>query len=144
MKKTKIVLLALLLLILTVGAVSAIDIMSFKSPKGFDEGYGGSMTKGKFSISIDDYDSDLNKDLFKGDNIHPVTVKGNFGEFNDTFKEEVGAREIIQIGKENYTIECKYDGKDVSKISECVKYLEEFNKKNDLKPVDLSKINFND
>ena len=144
MKKTKIVLLALLLLILTVGAVSAIDIMSFKSPKGFDEGYGGSMNKGDFSISIEEFDRDLNKDLFIGDGIHKATVKGNFSEFNDTYKDEVGARELIQIGKTNYTVQCKYDGKDASKISECIKYLEDFNKKNDLKQLDLSKMNFND
>jgi len=64
-----------------------------------------------------------------------VTVNGTIAEFNDTFNDEAGVMELIKIGKTYYVVKCKYaENTDPSKISDCTKYLEEFNKKNDLKP----------
>ncbi|MBE6496547.1 MAG: hypothetical protein E7Z78_08910 [Methanobrevibacter thaueri] len=136
MKTFKIAIIALLLLVLSVAFVSATEISDFNAPKGFDEGFGESMdNEDDFSIVLNDYDKDFDEDLFKGDHFHQVTVKGDLAEFNDTFNDEAGVMELIKIGKTYYVVKCKYaENTDPSKISDCTKYLEEFNKKNDLKP----------
>ena len=145
MKKFKIIGLTLLLLIVATGIVYASeDISNFKSPEGFDDGIAGSMDKDDFSITIDEFDKDLNKDLFNGQGIQGVSINGTFAQYNDTYLNEVGARELIKIGKTDYTVQCKYDGNDNSKVSECIKYLEDFNKKNNLKPLNLTKMDFGD
>ncbi|WP_458453570.1 hypothetical protein [Methanobrevibacter sp.] len=136
MKLYKIVLITLLALCLSVTLVSATDISDFNSPKGFDEGFGEVMENDKdFSIVLEDYDKDFDKDKFKGDEFNQITVKKNIAEFNDTFHDEVGAMELIKIGKTYHVVKCKYSGNDdASKIKDCTEYLKEFNKKNNLKP----------
>ena len=134
MRIIKVSILILIALLLSLSFASAVDISEFNPPKGFDEGFGKSMDYDDYSIVIEDYDTDLDKDLFKGDNFNHVTVKGKMAEFNDTFHDEVGAMELIKIGKEHHIVKCKYDGDNASKISDCTKYLKEFNKKNNLNP----------
>ena len=110
--------------------------MEFKSPKGFDEGYGGSMCYEDYFIEIESYNKDLNyDDYFESDNFKKVNVKGNFTEVNDDSHEEVGVIELIEIGKEQYIVKCAYDGKNASEIDNCLKYLKEFNEKNNLTPI---------
>ena len=129
--------LLLLLMIFLIGAVSATaDIMDFKSPKGFDEGYGGSMSYEDYSIIIESYDKDLNyDDYFESDDFKKVDVKGNFTEVTDDSHDEVGVIELIEIGKEQYVVKCMFDAKNTSEIDNCIKYLKEFNEKNNLTPI---------
>ena len=47
--------------------------------------------------------------------------------------------ELIKIGKTHQLVKCKYKDTDSSKIPECVKYLEEFNKINNLTAENIGK-----
>ena len=140
MKKFKIVITVLTLLFLAVSFVSAVDIDEFKAPRGFDDGIGGSMDKDDFSIKIDSFDKDLNSDEFQGDSFKNVTVKDDVAEFTDDFKDSVYCKELVKIGKNTYTVTCSFNGKDSSKLSECSKYLKDFNKKNNLEPLNLTEM----
>ena len=140
MKKFKIVITGLIVLFLAVSFVSAVDIDEFKAPSGFDDGIGGSMDNGDFSIKLDSFDKDLNSDEFKGDSFKKVTVKDDVAEFIDDFKDSVYCKELIKIGKKEYVVTCSFNEKDSSKLSECSKYLQDFNKKNDLKPLNLTEM----
>lgn len=134
MKIFKIALFSLFLICISIAFVSATSIDEFKSPQGFDEGIGESMDYEDFSIVLDDYDSEMDENPFKGDAFHQINIKGKIAEFNDTFNDEVGSMELIKIGKTNYIVKCIYHDTDSSKIKNCTKYLKEFNKVNDLEP----------
>lgn len=137
MKMYKIFGISLILLMLTVGVASAMDISDFKAPKGFDDGFGEAMEKDNFAISIEDYDKDLHGGALDGDHFHNYTVKGKIAEYNDTFNDQYGVVEIVEIGKETYLVKCIYKGDEKDKTSECTKYLEEFNKINHLKQIKI-------
>lgn len=139
MKAFKILTIALLL-ILSVGMVSAIDISDFHSPKGFDEGFGEIMEFEDYGITIDDYDAELDyNNVFKNDEFHNITIKDNIAQYTDSFHDEVGVMELVKIGKSSYVVKCKYSGTDDTKINDCLKYLKEFNKKNKLEPEKIKK-----
>lgn len=137
MKMFKIFGIALVLLMLTVGIASAMDISDFKNPKGFDEGFGEAMEKDDFAISIEDYDKDLHEGKLDGDHFHQYTVKGKIAEYNDTFNNQYGVAEIVEVGKETYVVKCVYKGDEQDKTPECTKYLEEFTKLNNLKQLQI-------
>lgn len=137
MKMYKIFGIALILLMLAVGVASAMDISDFKAPKGFDDGFGEAMEKDDFAISVEDYDKDLHGGALDGDHFHKYTVKDKMAEFNDTFNDQYGAAEIVEVGKETYVVKCVYKGDDTGKTAECIKYLEEFNKVNHLKQLKI-------
>lgn len=101
--------------------------------------YAESMDKDDFSITIEKYDKEFSFSPLKSDSFSNVTIKGKFGEFTDSFHDEVGAMELIKIGKTHQLVKCKYKDTDSSKISECVKYLEEFNKINNLTQENIGK-----
>ena len=128
-----------MLLVFTVGIASAVEISDFKAPNGFDDGIAESMDKDDFSITIEEYDKEFSFSPLKSDSFNNVTVKGNFSEYTDSFHDEVGAMEVIKIGKNHQLVKCKYKGTDSSKIPECVKYLEEFNKINNLTQENIGK-----
>lgn len=135
MRLFKILSIALIVLMFSVGIASAIDISDFHSPKGFDEGFGERMDYEDFSITIEDYDAEFDyKNFFVNDEFHNLTFKGNMVEYVDSFHDSVGTMELIKIGKSNYVVKCNFEGDDTSKISDCTKYLKEFNKKNKLQP----------
>ena len=135
------VLIALMILVMcSVGFVSAIDVSDFNPPKGFDEGFGNSMDYGDFSISVNDYDADLDySDNFENTPFNNVVIKEDICEIQDSFHDNVGVSEIVKIGKHQYVVKCTYDGNDTSKINECANHLKEFNKKNDLTPLSIKK-----
>jgi len=133
--------LILLLMIFLAGTVSAaVDIMDFKSPDGFDAGYGGSMSYNDYSITIEPYEKNMDQDVFESDNFKNVTTNGNFTKFDDEFHEQVGVFEIIQIGKEQYLVKCIYDDRNTSQWGNCLKYLKEFNEKNNLTAITPEKL----
>jgi hypothetical protein len=137
MKISKILCICAVLVIFSIGIASAVDIDDFKPPSGFDDGIAESMDKDDFSITIEEYDKDVSSSPFEGDHFNNVTVKDNIGEYTDSFHDEVGAMELVKIGKTHQIVKCKYKDTDSSKISECVKYLKEFNKKNNLTPENI-------
>ena len=139
MKISKIFCICAMLLVFTVGIASAVEISDFKAPNGFDDGIAESMDKDDFSITIEEYDKEFSFSPLKSDSFNNVTVKGNFSEYTDSFHDEVGAMEVIKIGKNHQLVKCKYKGTDSSKIPECVKYLEEFNKINNLTQENIGK-----
>lgn len=139
MKISKIFCICAVLLVFTVGIASAVEISDFKAPNGFDDGIAESMDKDDFSITIEKYDKELMFSPLKSDSFSNVTIKGKFAEFTDSFHDEVGAMELVKIGKNHQLVKCKYKDTDSSKIPECVKYLEEFNKKNNLTPENMGK-----
>ncbi|WP_458402828.1 hypothetical protein [Methanobrevibacter sp.] len=137
MKLYKILGIAMILLMLAVGVVSAMDISDFKPPEGFDDGFGAAMEKDDFAISLEDYDKDLHGGALDGDHFHNYNVKGKVAEYNDTFNNEYGVVELVEVGKETYLVKCVYKGDAKDKTSECTKYLEEFNKVNNLKQLKI-------
>lgn len=139
MKISKIFCICAVLLLFTIAVASAVEISDFKAPNGFDDGIAESMDKDDFSITIEKYDKEFSFSPLKSDSFSNVTIKGKFAHFTDSFHEEVGAMELVKIGKNHQLVKCKYKDTDSSKIPECVKYLEEFNKINNLTAENIGK-----
>ena len=92
------VLIALMILVIcSVGFVSAIDVSDFNPPKGFDEGFGNSMDYGDFSISVNDYDADLDySDNFENTPFNNVVIKEDICEIQILFMIMLGLVKLLK------------------------------------------------
>lgn len=129
----KIAILAIFLL-LSVGFVSAVDLDDFELTDGFSKDSTNFATDDDFSLSVANYDEDLDYDLlFKDDGDYTVTV-GEISKYVDKTVKQVGVLEIVEIDGEKVLIEL-YSG-NMSDLDECYDKLIEFNELNNLEPIE--------
>ncbi len=129
----KIAILAIFLL-LSISVVSAVDLDDFKLPDGFNKDSSNLASDDDFSLSIADYDKDMDYDLlFKDDGEYTVTV-GEISKYVDKSVKQTGVLEIVEIDNKQVLIEIY--SIDMSKLDDCYDKLEEFNELNDLEPIE--------
>ena len=138
MNKFKLIIFSLILLVVTVGVVSAATITDYNGPVGFD--------RNPVTFSHDGFEMDMKSystfmdhdDYFKNSSDREVKIiNGTYAEYKDSMKDNVGAVEILKIDDEQYLIYCSFDGADKNKTADCLKYLEEFNEVNKFKPIKI-------
>ena len=137
MKKFGMMLVSLILLVSVMGVVSAV-ITDYNAPVGFERNP-VTFSHGDFQMSMDSYSSfvDYDSHFKSGDDRKVEIINGTFAKYTDSFKDEVGALELLKIGDDQYIVCCSFDGLDKSKTNDCLKYLEEFNEVNKFKPIEI-------
>lgn len=137
--------LAILILICAIGMVSAAEISDIKIADGFENLGDGNYENDANHIKLDIMDKkDVNpiKDVFKNDSSVKYTLVA--GKLNNTFNytdgvnEQAGIVELVKINDKEYVIDCYAYNNDTVPLDKIYDALEEFNKLNDLTPVDPS------
>jgi len=138
MNKFKISLITVMLLLLSISAVSAVGITDYNAPIGFERNP-VTFTHGDFEMDLKPYSTFIDyDDYFKTNDDRNVTIiNETYAEYIDSFKDKSGALEIIKIDGDEYLIDCSYDELDKSKTQTCLKYLKEFNDVNKFKPIKI-------
>lgn len=137
MNKFRIMFLSLILLVFAIGVVSA-PITDYNAPAGFERNP-VTFSNDDFKMELESYESSADyDDYFKNSEDRKVeTINGTYAKYTDSFKEEVGALELLEIDDEQYVVSCTFDGLEKSKTKDCLKYLEEFNEVNKFKPIKI-------
>lgn len=144
MKLTKISL-AILVLICAIGMVAAAEISDIKVADGFENQGDGDYENDATHIDIDimdEKDAGPLADVFKNDSNVKYTITP--GKLNNTFNytdgvnEQAGIDELVKINDKEYVIEFSADDDDNVSLDDIYDALEEFNKLNDLTPIDPS------
>ena len=122
----------LVILLLSIGIVSAAKLSDVKTVNGFTTKSDNFATNGDFGLSVGKYDksSDYNI-LFKNESGYSVKVS-DISNYTDKISNNVGCMEIVEINGEPTLIEIYCNGSDINK---CNDYMLEFNKINNLKPI---------
>ncbi len=138
MNKFKISLITVMLLLLSISAVSAVGITDYNAPIGFERNP-VTFTHGDFEMDLKPYSTFIDyDDYFKtNDDRNVKIINETYAEYTDSFKDKSGALEIIKIDGDEYLIDCSYDELDKSKTQTCLKYLKEFNDVNKFKPIKI-------
>jgi hypothetical protein len=138
MNKFKISLITVMLLLLSISAVSAVGITDYNAPIGFERNP-VTFTHGDFEMDLKPYSTFIDyDDYFKTNDDRNVTIiNETYAEYTDSFKDKSGTLEIIKIDGDEYLIDCSYDELDKSKTQTCLKYLKEFNDVNKFKPIKI-------
>ena len=136
--KLKMIFVSLILLIFCISAVSAFQITDYNAPIGFERNP-VTFTHDDFEMEMKSYSAFIDfDDYFKSDDNREVKmINETYAEYTDSFKEKVGALELLKIDGDQYIVDCSFDGLDKSKTKDCLKYLEEFNDVNKFKPIKI-------
>ncbi len=144
MKITKISL-TILILICAMGIVTAASISDIKVTNGFEDLGDGSYTNDAENINIDimdEKDLDDLKAAFENDSSVKYTLttgKLNYTfNFTDGVNELMGVNELVKINDKEYVIEFTSYSDDNIPLDKIYDTLEEFNKINNLEPIDPS------
>lgn len=143
--KLKKISLAILLLICAVGMVAAVEISDIKVADGFqnlgDGNYGNDANNINIDI-IDEKEVKPLKSIFENDSgVKYTTVAGkinNTFNYTDGVNEQAGIDELVKINDKEYVIEFYAYNDDNVSIDKIYDALEEFNKLNNLTPIDPS------
>lgn len=122
------------LLILFTGICFAANIDDVKLPDGFNKQSDHVAKNDKYELSINKYIDDDNSILFKNDTEYKV-IKGEISNYTDKGVKHQGCLEVVEINGEKTVVEILYDG--LSNQDKCFEYLQEFNKINNLKPIEV-------
>ena len=137
--------LAILILICAVGMVAAVELSDIKAAEGFEDLGEWYYENDANHINIDIIDEKKVKPLksiFENDSGVKYTVVP--GKLNNTFNytdgvnEEVGVDELVKINGKEYVIEFFAYNEDNVSIDKIYDAVEEFNKLNNLTPLDPS------
>ena len=98
MNKFKISLITVMLLLLSISAVSAVGITDYNAPIGFERNP-VTFTHGDFEMDLKPYSTFIDyDDYFKTNDDRNVTIiNETYAEYTDSFKDKSGALEIIKI-----------------------------------------------
>ena len=143
MNKFKIFCISIIFLLFAVGAVSAVGITDYNAPIGFERNP-VTFTHGDFEMDMKFYSTFIDYDDYfkKSDTRDVKMINDTYAEYTDSFKEKVGALELLKIDGEEYIVDCSFDNLDKNKTKDCLKYLEEFNEVNKFKPIKVEKSTF--
>lgn len=123
-----------LLLFLFVGICFAANIDDVKMPDGFNKQSDNLAKNDKFALSITKY-MDSDKDLLFSNDKDYTVIKGEISKYKDKTAKHEGCLEVVEINGEKTVVEIYYDG--LSNQDKCFEYMEEFNKINNLKPIEV-------
>lgn len=131
MNKYKIIFTSLIVLIFTIGVVSAMEITDLNAPAGFEKN-SLTFTHDDFEMNMKGYALlwDYDNNFEKSDGREVNIINKTYAEYIDSTEGKVGALEIIKIDGEYYLVDCFYDGLDKNKTKDCTNYLKEFNDAN--------------
>ena len=122
------------LLILCTGICFAANIDDVKLPDGFNKQSDHVAKNDKYELSINKYAAEDKDILFtNGDGYNVIT--GDINKYTDKQVKHEGCFEIVEINGEKTVVEIYYDG--LSNQDKCFEYLQEFNKLNNLKPIEV-------
>jgi len=122
------------LLILCTGICFAANINDVKLPDGFNKQSDHVAKNDKYELSINKYSDDDKNILFENDKDYTV-IKGKISNYTDKGVKHQGCLEVVEINGEKTVVEILYDG--LSNQDKCFEYLQEFNKINNLKPIEV-------
>lgn len=129
---------ALILLTFSISAVSADGITDYNAPVGFERNP-VTFTHGDFEMEMKWYSDFIDHDDYfnNTDDRKVEMINDTYAEYTDSFKENVGALELIKIDGDKYIVDCSFDDLNKNKTKDCLKYLEEFNEVNKFKPIKI-------
>ena len=133
----------MLILICAIGIASAASVSDMKVADGFKDLGEGSYTNDADKINIDIMDE---KDIenisgtFENDSAVKYTITpGNLNytyNFTDGVNEITGVNELVKINNKEYIVEFTFDTVDNISLDKIYDALKEFNKLNNLEPID--------
>jgi hypothetical protein len=137
--------LAILILICAVGIVAASELPDFKLADGYNDLGNGSYTNEAKNIELDIISGKNIEDLddyFENDSdVKHTTTPGklnNTFNFTDGVNEVVGIDELVKINDTSYVIEFWINSNETVPLDNLYDALDEFNKLNNLEPLDPS------
>ena len=122
------------LLILFTGICFAANIDDVKLPDGFNKQSDHVAKNDKYELSINKYAAEDKDILFENDKDYTV-IKGEISKYKDKTAKHEGCLEVVELNGEKTVVEIYYDG--LSNQDKCFEYLQEFNKINNLKPIEV-------
>ena len=127
----------ILTIFLIIGSVCAADITDYELPDNFkiQEEYWAS--NGDYGMGIFEYDDSQYDYYFTNTSDSTVFIGDNITNYTDAASDTVGCDELIEVNGKIFLVECYFDGIDDSKIKECYDFLLEFNKLNNLTPIEI-------
>ena len=146
--KTKIIL-AALILIITIGIVSATDINNLKVPDNWEAIGGGSYHEIGDSVGsgsgqnmmIQKWDDSFKEDYWYNITEEQYTVKdtgNNTFMYIDELNQDAGSFEVVEIDGEKYFVNFwTVDYTNVEELADTGVFMIEFNKLNNLEPVEV-------
>lgn len=136
--------LTILILICAVGIAAAAELPDIKVAEGYNDLGNGSYFNEAKNIEMDIITEDLEDldDYLKNDNDVKYTVtpgKLNYTfNFTDGVNEIVGVNELVKINNKEYLVEFWIDSNENITFDNFYDDLDEFNKLNNLEPIDPS------
>jgi len=134
-----------LILICAIGIVAAANVSDIKVAAGFENLGDGNYKNDANDIGIDILDEKDLKDLkISFENDSSVKYSTTPGKLNNTFNftdgvnELIGVNELVKINNKEYVIEVSVESDENVALDELYDTLEEFNKLNNLEPIDPS------
>ena len=143
MKISKITL-VILILTCAVGIAAAAEFPDIKVAEGYTDLGNGSYSNEAKNIEMDIITEDLEElnDYFENDSdVKYTTTPGKLNytfNFTDGVNEMVGVNELVKIGDKQYIIEFWIDSNENIPFDNLYDNLDEFNKLNNLEPIDPS------
>lgn len=124
------IIITILILLLTIGIVTAANVNNPKIPSGFNKNSEYFYSNGDYGLTITKHDADADKWLFTNDTDYTVQ-QGNdhVWKYTDKMTKQVG---VLEISDDNMLVEVYCNGSDTDK---CYDYLMEFNKLNNIEPL---------
>ena len=140
MKIWKIIIaITLLFLIVGIATAAVTDVDYLKAPTGFEDFLAGMSQKtdnNNMYITIEEME--FNKDAFKNANgINVERIDENFYKFVDANGSFCGAQEKVKINGVEYLVYVEDDSTSDGDFNSYVELLKEFNKLNNLKPIEV-------
>lgn len=148
MKVTRICL-AMIILICAIGIVAAEEVSDIKVATGYENLGNGSYTNNAENIAIDIYSEkeigNLSEEVTNDTDAKYTVMPGklnNTFNFTDGINEMTGIVELVKIDEQEYSITFSTDTNSASaSLDKIYDVLEEFNKLNNLEPLDPSTLN---
>ena len=140
--------LAIVILICAIGIAAATDLPDIKVAEGYKDLGDGSYTNEAEHIEMEimtEKDLEDLNEVFKNDSaVKFTTTPGKLNStfnFTDGVNEMVGVNEVVKIDNKSYVIEFWKDSHDNVTLDKLFDSLEEFNKLNNLEPINPSNLN---
>ena len=132
------ILISVSILFLIVGSVYAADLSDVQLPTDFKSKSDVYAVNGEFVLTSMEFDKYRDYDaLFTETPHYQIKSENNIHNFTDGEWDSVGVFEIVEIDGKPVVIDIYYNKNDDAKIKECYDYLLEFNKLNNLEPIQV-------
>ncbi|MBQ9160662.1 MAG: hypothetical protein IJ122_04985 [Methanobrevibacter sp.] len=132
------ILIGVSILLLMLGSVYAADLSDVQLPADFKSKSDVYAENGDFVLTSMEYDKYRDHDsLFAPTQDYQIKSENNIHNFTDGEWDSVGVFEIVEIDGKPVVIDIYYAKNDDAKIKECYDYILEFNKLNNVEPIQV-------